>query len=162
MTEDANPKELQVTPASEWKRKPERVLFPSGKVAEILPISMISLVLSDADGDVPDLITAQVVAMLQGAPSQSEIKVDKSELPRMGGFIKRIAVTSMVNPRIVDNPNYNAREIAYEDLSDDDRGFLLNRAMPVKEMATAERFRKRPAAAVEPGANGAEVRAKAK
>lgn len=160
MTDDLN--ELKVTPASEWKRNAQMVTLPSGNVAEIRVVGMISLILSDESGDVPDLITAQLIAQLSGKPAQSQIVVDKSELPRMGGFIKRIAVASMVNPRIAENPDYDAGEIAYDDLSDEDKMFLLNLAMPTKEMATAERFRKGQAAVVEPGANGAEVRAEAK
>jgi len=150
---------LQVTPAAQWQRKTEIIGLPSGKVAEVQPLSMMSLILGDTAGDVPDMITAQVIAQFAGKETPSQLEINKSELPRMGAFIKRIVVASMVNPRIVENPDYNNGEIAYDDVSDEDREFLMGRAMPARELATAERFRPGPDAIVESGSNGGKVRA---
>jgi len=166
MTEETNPKELQVTLASEW-RKTEKVQFPSGNVAIMQSISMVSMILSDDSGDVPDLITAQVVASLQDGPAaDTRVKVSIEDLRKMDPFIKRVAAACMVNPRVVDNPNHDDGEIGYEEMIDEDKGFLLTYVMSggkvAAEMAVAQRFRKRKAAVVEPGANGRKVRAKAK
>lgn len=136
-----------VTSAHEFKRT-ETLTLPSGKTVEARKPNIKRLVLHSPKGEVPEFLTQIVLSGLNGKPVNPlegiDSMSDDDKLKTLAGlddFTELIVRTSLVSPRVVkDNPDYDAGEIAFDDLTDEDAAFIATWGMP-KDAQAAEAFR---------------------
>lgn len=138
-------KQLQATPASQWKRTTETRQLPSGKVAELQKPDIAGLVMSAGDGNVPNgLVQTFLDAMTSGKPANgaesARWKPTPEDLPSLMRFVDTIIIAAFANPVIAAEPDYDAGQIAMSDLATEDKLDVFSWAMP-EEVAAAVRFR---------------------
>ena len=129
---------VQATSGKEWRRLREEgevVELPSGHVACLRPLSLLSLM---ERGKVPDT--------LSGVVSQLIVKGDKpaATLETYQDFaelISWVCRVSFIEPRIVDDPKED-NEIGIDDVNFEDRVFVFNWAQ--KEVQFLMPFRPEP------------------
>lgn len=130
---------LVVSPASAWKRKTEIVQLPSGLVAELKKPSVVSLALRG--GRLPESLSAIVFDSLNGRKRKDD--TDGWQPQNMGevaDLMDVICVGAFVNPKIVENPDYEQGQIAIEDVDEQDKMWVLNWAgVGGGELASARR-----------------------
>lgn len=139
--------DLKVTPALSWKKQPELVQLPSGKVIAAKEVDVMGLVLNSPKGDVPDFLRTQMNAKMQGKKTGA-VLVDGDNISEMMGLMDLIVRSAVVEPRIVKtDANYERGEINQDDLDTEDKMHIFNLVMPAQEMDAAESFRERVEAA---------------
>jgi len=152
---------LEITPASQWKRHSERVRLPSGLVAELQRPSTVDTILTD--GNLPDGL-AQVMLDAFVTGGNTQWKVSAQDLPAVADLVNTLCRAAFVNPRIAPEgtaPNYDAGEIALDDVLDIDRLFILSWATNAGGQApAASRFPAQQVAGVPPRPDGQKVRRK--
>jgi len=143
------------TPASQWQRQAEELELPSGRVVKARKPDLMDILMSEHNGDVPDFLTAQVLAQFKGKKPKKEetdtVDMGLENLTKMGVFIDRVTREAFIEPRISENghPDYENGEISIHDVSRPDKMFVYNWAMPASETAKAKSFRKEPQPDVE-------------
>jgi hypothetical protein len=153
--------QLQVTPATQWKRQTEIVLLPSGVTAELQRPSTIDTILTD--GNLPDgLAQVMIAGLITG--EEAEMTIKGSDLPAIADLVKTLCRAAFVSPKIVDEstePNYDKNEIALADVKDVDRMFILAWVTNAGGKAKAAgKFRDKQARNVSALPNGKDVREK--
>lgn len=139
--------DLKVTPAVSWKKQPELVQLPSGKVVAAKEVDVMGLILNSPKGDVPDFLRIQMNAKLNGK-RQGSVIVDGDNLNEVSSLMGLVVQASVVEPRIVrDGANYERGEINLDDLATEDKMYIFNLVIPAQEMDTAKSFRERIEAA---------------
>jgi hypothetical protein len=131
---------LKVTPAAKWKRGPagELVAMPSGNVARLQRVSLEQIAMT---GALPDSLSALINEVIQATIQKRDItsaqweqewakraeeKVDFAQMVRM---IDQVAPLVFLEPKIVAQPDYEAGEIALDDVEYPDRQFAFTWAM---------------------------------
>lgn len=120
--------QLQVTPASQWRRASQEgelyELPGSGMVARLKRPALLAL--AAKAGTVPNLL-AQEVLRLEGVSRtpKTEQEQIKNYQEFSQGYIE-VAKLCFVEPRIVDQPNYDNGEIAVTDLAEVDLFWLYS------------------------------------
>ena len=152
---------LEITPASQWKRRSERVRLPSGVVAELQRPSTVDTILTD--GNLPDGL-AQVMLDAFVTQGNAQWKVSAKDLPAVADLVNTLCRAAFVNPRIAPEgaaPDYDAGEIALDDVQDIDRMFILSWATHAGGQAPAvSRFPEQQMAGVPPRPDVKKVRRK--
>ena len=118
-------KVMQVTPASEWRRDVETVQLPSGKVAKLRRINMLSMI---RKGDnVPNFLAAKVTASLNGA---RRVKAEKEQVSPKDAIesVFFLAMNAFVYPRVVEGEAHAEDEVSIDDLSEDDIAYAASYA----------------------------------
>jgi hypothetical protein len=133
--------QLQVTPASEWKKTTIIAELPSGRVAELQRISPIQMVMED--GSIPDELYGYMIQAANGTLNDEQIQNDPVALKAFFTLQIKVVYAAFVNPKVVpENPNREAGEIALVDVDDIDKQFVANWAMQGgDEKAALKRFR---------------------
>ncbi len=143
--------QLQVTPASQWKRKAHIVQLPSGMVAELQRPSFVDTIMSD--GSLPEGL-AQVIFEGFNGGGTSEWKPKPEDLPRLAELIATICRAAFVAPCIVERgvePNYDAGQIALSDIPDFDRKWVMDWVLSGGQAGqAATKFPKKQMAGVAP------------
>lgn len=131
-----------ITPASEWRKARETQLqLPSGKTILAKRPDPIDLVLQD--GVIPDSLAQLIVEQIGGSPN-TQWKPTRQEVGKIGHMMNTVAKAVFLYPEIVDG-NPGEGQILIEDVSADDKMFLLNWALGVGgATASAARFPKKP------------------
>jgi hypothetical protein len=116
--------DLKVTPASEWRKESEGVLYqlPSGRVARLRGVGFDLLVMV---GRIPDTLTAMVADLMEGKENTAVTPKTLNELRQNVDFLNAIAQCAMVEPRVVEHPT-QPDEIGVYDLLLSDKQFLMN------------------------------------
>jgi hypothetical protein len=129
-------------------KKAQTVTLPSGLEVELRRPDAERIIMQNA-GILPASLTGEMTSLLNGkrAP-RTEITAD--ELPQWYTYIDMMIRSALVWPKIVTDrlPNYEAGEIAQEDLEPIDRAFIYEWTMPQgvrDQLAAAARFRAKPA-----------------
>jgi hypothetical protein len=153
MTQNGN-KQMEVTPAVQWKRQTQLVELPSGNVVEIMEIDISGFILS-GDSSIPDFLTTQVLAGMNGGMNgqgsqPKEVEIGSDDFEKLLPFIERVATMTIVNPVIVTDrkPDYDNGEIHLSDIDVTDKIFLFTSLMPSQEMSAVASFREKPGASV--------------
>lgn len=135
---------LKPSPASEWRKRATDILtLPSGLVMEARRPDVAALILNTSDGSIPTGMRNMVARQLSGANNgrgawQPE---DINDLAGVVAFKNMVVKTCFVAPVIVEGrePDYDAGEIAFDDVNQTDREFIFDWASP-PEVAVAQRF----------------------
>jgi len=133
---------LTVSPASAFKREPLALLLPSKRVVLVQDVDLVALITANK-GDVPDFISGQVLSMFTGTKHAANTGVKADNVGEMFEFVGTIVKAAVVQPRIVETPDYDAGQIGIDDLSTDDKLHIFGVAMPAGDAAVASSFRKR-------------------
>lgn len=151
--------QLQITPASQWKRPTEIKQLPSGAVVELQRPSTVDTILSN--GNLPEGL-AQVMMDTFITGGNAQWKVKPEDLPAIAELVNTLCRASFVTPKIVAEgivPNYDANEIAMSDVLDNDRMFVLGWVMNAGGKAPAvTQFPEKQMGAVSSRRNGKKVR----
>jgi hypothetical protein len=128
-------------------KKAQTVTLPSGLEVELRRPDAERIIMQNA-GILPASLTGEMTSLLNGkrAP-RTEIAAD--ELPQWSVYIDMMIRAALVWPKIVTDrlPDYEAGEIAQEDLEPQDRAFIYEWTMPQgvrDQLAAAARFRAKP------------------
>lgn len=159
MSKKNGKKQLKASPASSWKKKTRFIELPSGLIVEVQDVDLKSLIMSGKSGNAPDILTADVMEMIQGYSGHDEnqqIEFDLSDTDIVIPFIERLIRAVMVSPKIVDSdPDYDNGEILFSDMDlEQEVIFIFEQLMSGVELAAAQRFRQRQdevVVAVQPG-----------
>ncbi len=120
--------------AKQWKRPVfEDVEFPSGKTANLVRPSMMNVM--TREGNIPN-------SLQQFIFSGGHKTMDDNDPETMRALMflaDRLAIAAFSSPRVVTGrePNYDADEMALDDIDDTDKLFLLNWVMQGGEPAEA-------------------------
>jgi len=130
---------MEVTSPRAWrsKRRGEPVQLPSGNVARLRRVELYEIA---ATGSIPDSLSAlvgEVVAATETGttPDDEALRADvsrKVSLEDLAQMVARVVPLVFAEPRVVvapRQPDYDAGEIALEDVDWDDRLFAFNWAM---------------------------------
>lgn len=154
--------------AEQFRNRTEEHALPSGAVVLLRRPDITALIMESETGDVPEAFTAQVLDSLKpktgrknGRKEGFEWQPEASDLPVISRFMTLIIRAAFVSPRIVDNPDYEADQIAMSDLTQADKQWVFGWAMPGMEMAAASRFPGATLESVEPARDGEELPAEA-
>ena len=104
-----------------WKPQTEYVTLPSGQQPRIRRIDVISLIMED--GNVPD----NVMNLITSGGDLTELKGEDTT-----AFVRLMNETCrqvFVEPRIVDNPDYDSNEIRVTDVEFRDKLYLWQHLM---------------------------------
>jgi hypothetical protein len=135
--------ELTVSNATDWQPQFELLKLPSGKVVKVKEVDLQGMILRSDQGVVPDFIRAQISAKMTGSKAPAT-KLDPDNLGEMGQMLDLIALSSVVEPKIVrSGAEYFKGEINVDDMSTEDKLFLMSIMMPSQEMDVATTFRQR-------------------
>lgn len=147
--------------AQTWKRQTMVVDFPSGAQAEMTRPDALSLM--SEDGAIPDMFFAAMNDAQSGKNPMEGLDASETRafLKTIMYLAEQLALRHFVNPRIVENPDYENGEISIDDvkaMSMEDKQFLTNWAMnsedPVDLLA---RFRQEKARRLAAASNGGEL-----
>lgn len=142
-------KDKVVTSGTEWRRareKGELVELPSGKVARLRPISLLSLM---KRGRIPDPLSAVISEMIGGKTKKG---IDLETFQGFAELLELVCREAFVEPKIVDEPGADD-EIGAMDVGFDDQLFVFNHAQG--EIQLMRPFRSERAGDVE-AAHGSE------
>ena len=158
MSKKNGKKQLQASPASSWKKKTKFIELPSGLIVEVQDVDLKSLIMSGKSGNAPDILTADVMEMIQGYSDDEsqQIEFDLSDSDIVIPFIERLIRAVLVDPKIVDSdPDYDNHEILFSDMDlEQEVIFIFEQLMSGVELAAAQRFRQgqdEVVVAVQPG-----------
>jgi hypothetical protein len=121
--------------ASTWKRETDTLDLSKGPVKAIRP-DLFALVMTDESNTIPDGLSSRILDRFKPDDSQKKKKQaepwqpEKKDLAGMYKFIQLMVTAALVEPRIVDKPNYANGEIEYDDLSMEDKIKVFEYAMP--------------------------------
>ncbi len=147
---------LRVTPGRAWRQPREEGYvgrLPSGNVARLRPVDLPTLL---ASGQIPDILTPLAAAMMFEGPEAvgkqpgDPVKL-KQQTVQMIEFYNAVCRASFVEPRIVESPQADD-EIAIEDISLEDRGFVFEIA--TKGVRALKFFRDQPLPSLGPVQRG--------
>lgn len=145
-------KELKLTPAKSW-RKTELVELPSGNVAELQRMNVLTMVHRGGD-DAPNFLKNQVAASLQqnGSKKTAEnITFELKDPMEAVATIHFFAKAAFVTPRLVDAPTDADNEVYIGHLSEEDLTFAMAYALGDRVSVDAlSEFRRQAEANVEP------------
>ena len=121
MTQET-PETKTVSSSSDFKqrgqeRKGGLVELPSGLIVRCARPSINTLI---AEGYIPGDVASALMAA-----SESKGKVDPANLGKLIQLQRLVAVHSVLEPKMVDEPDYEKGEAHIDDLSDIDLGFIL-------------------------------------
>lgn len=118
--------------AAAFRREAQQVVLPdSGQVVLVRKPNVVDMVMG-AGEDAPAPMTASIIASLGMDESFREHAVTPADLPVMNNFIRQLVVSMLEWPRVVpedSEPDYEAGQIAWSDLSFPDVEFLFGIAM---------------------------------
>ena len=128
----------EITKGSEW-RTTEDVELPSGKVARLQKPDVLALIMSS--GDIPDVLSNQLLAGLQGGAPKEQIELTAESVSGLLEVVNTVTRAAFVLPRIVNKPaeEMGEDEIGIEHVAFNDRVFVLKWAMG-GSVAAAQRF----------------------
>jgi len=119
--------ELQLTPASEWRKDVENVQLPSGKVARLKRTNMLSMIRKSEN--VPNFLAARVIESLSGnkkaknaAPAQPLSPKDAID------SVFFLAMAAFDYPRLVEGEPQSDDEVCIDHLSEDDIAYAASYA----------------------------------
>lgn len=136
--------------AAEFRTSTE-LRLPSGRVVEVRKPNLMRLIMANAHtGTVPTPLVDQALAQFNKDIQPKPWEPSKDDLAATTSFMDLIVRATLHWPRIADNPNYEAGEIAIDDLDGADYQYIVMWAMP-GEQAALSSFRH------EPGTNVATV-----
>jgi ribosomal protein S8E len=137
-----NGTDLQLSSAADFAPETYKLKLPTGRVVEVKEVDLIGLITA-GNGDVPDFISGQVLAGLNGRHGAKAITIDKNNVGEMFSFINTIVKASVVSHKVVDkNADRAIGEINLGDLTTEDKLAIFNAVMPL-EAAAASSFRQR-------------------
>jgi hypothetical protein len=140
--------QLQVTPANQWRRDAEAVQLPSGKVATLRRINMLSMIRKGEN--VPNFLAAKVTASLNGV---RKVKAEKEQMSPKDAIdsVFFLAMQAFVYPRVVEGEAHADDEVSIDHLSEDDIAFAASYATgDAAAIEAVAAFRNPPQAHVEP------------
>jgi len=134
---------MEITKGSAW-RTTEDVELPSGNVARLRKPDVLALIMSN--GEIPDVLSAQLLAGMQGGAAPKQIELTAENVSGLLEVVNTVTRASFVLPRIVDKPEAEMTEdeIGIEHVAFNDRVFVLKWAMG-GSIAAAQRFPDSPA-----------------
>ena len=155
--------------AEQFRNRTEEHALPSGATVLLRKPDITALIMESDTGDVPEAFTQQVLDSLNPKPGRKngrkehdfEWRPEASDLPVISRFMTLIIRAAFVSPRIVDNPDYEADQIAMSDLTQADKQWVFGWAMPGMEMAAAGKFPGEPVENMESARDGEELPAEA-
>lgn len=139
--------QLQPTPASEWRKPREEgdaYRLPSGRVAMLAPVSIMSLMRL---GRIPDLLTPFAASLLYEEKDIEELGKDPQLAESSAQMAEAICRASFRNPVIVDEPTPGEAEISLDDLDDVDKAFVMQ--LMIQPMEVLRKFRRQQARSLE-------------
>lgn len=143
--------DLQLTPASAWRPQSYPLKLPSSRVVEVREVDLIAVVMESKQEEIPDFISGQVMAMMNGKGSKKSLgdaAVNADNVQDVFSLINLVVRASVLSPRVVQaNPNYDKGEIHINDLSTEEKIAIFDVCMPVGEAVAASTFRDRIEAA---------------
>lgn len=150
--------------AAAFKRIETHTL-PSGLEADLRRPDAERIVMENA-GKLPQPLVARIVAQLNGKPIKDAVEISAKDLPQWYTYIDMMVRAALVWPKIVTEraPDYDAGEIAQDDLDPLDRAWIYQWAMPQgvrEQIAAAAAFRQQQTKPVPAGPDGEEVRQEA-
>jgi len=123
MADMETPKSLQITPASEIKRKADEskngklIELPSGIVMRVARPSLALLLKS---GKIPGSLVSAALKQAQGSTPMTQKEIQESI-----EVVDLILMEAVKEPQVVkENPTEN--QVCIDDFSDEDRGFIFN------------------------------------
>jgi hypothetical protein len=130
---------MEVTAPRAWvsKRRGELVELPSGNVARLRKVEIFEIV---ATGSIPDSLSAlisEVIAATEKGTTPDDQKLQEEfaqtvTVEELAQMVARVVPLVFAEPRLVAEPrqpDYDAGELALEDVDWDDRLFAFNWAM---------------------------------
>lgn len=134
---------MEITKGSAW-RTTEDVELPSGRVARLRKPDVLALIMES--GEIPDVLSGQLLAGLQGSAAPKQIEITAESVRDLMEVVNAVTRAAFVLPRIVDKPEAEMTddEIGIEHVAFNDRVFVLKWAMGGSIMA-AQRFPDAPA-----------------
>ncbi len=130
---DDNGKEPQITSGVKWRQPREEgiiVPLPSGNVARLRPVALDVMISS---GKLPDMLTPIAVKTLWTEMGGEEISNAVEMATQMADLFHIVCKASFIEPKIVDDPQ-EEDEIAIDDISFTDKGFVFNLAIQPAEV----------------------------
>lgn len=138
--------DFSVSSAEDFAPESHKLCLPTGRVVEVREVDLMALIVS-GNGDVPDFISGQVLAGLNGKRGGTGIQVDKNNVGDMFAFINTIVRAAVTSHQVVEkDANRAGGEINLSDLTTEDKLAIFNAVMPL-EAGAAMSFRKRVEAA---------------
>lgn len=133
----------EITKGSAW-RTTEDVELPSGKVARLQKPDVLALIMSS--GEIPDVLSNQLLAGLQGAAPKEQVELTAENVGGLLEVVNTVTRAAFVLPRIVNKPaeTMGEDEIGIEHVAFNDRVFVLKWAMG-GSITAAQRFPDAPA-----------------
>lgn len=119
-------------------KRVREVTLPSGSVVEVRQPSLLNLI---SDERTPDMLRSYAIKAVQAGASGKkaptlELNLQPENFGEVIKLMNTMARACLVNPRVVDNPIADD-EISVDDLTDDDKGFLLDIAFGGEGRAAA-------------------------
>lgn len=145
-------KKLERTPASTWRQKTETVQLPSGNVAELRRLNLISMM--KKKGDVPNFLIRKISEGFLGKPIPRVLTTDKTPEEDADAAIDALlwmAKECFVYPKLVDGEPQTDDEVCIDDIGLNDLMFVMDYAIgDISLVQTVERFRDAQNGNVEP------------
>jgi hypothetical protein len=157
--------------AQQFREQIEEHTLPGRGMTVLLRRPDISaLIMEHPDGDVPSALTAQLLDSLKAGAGKARKNgkgpqgwdIGAEDLPQVSRFINLLVRAALISPRIADEPDYDADEIAVADLTGDERLYIFTFAFPqAQQVAAAGRFPGEQVAGVDAVADGEGVQPEA-
>ena len=141
--------QLQITPASAWRRDVENVKLPSGNVARLRRSNMLSIIRNSEN--VPNFLAARVTENLSGKRKAKSAPAEPMSVKDAIDSVFFLAMAAFDYPQVVDREPVTADEVNIAHLSEDDiayaASYATGDATAIEAVAT---FRNQAQAHVEP------------
>lgn len=118
--------DLQITPASAWRKDVETVQLPSGNVARLRRSNMLSVIRNSEN--VPNFLAAKVIENLSGKRKAKNIPDAPMSAKDAIDAVFFLAMAAFDYPKVVDHKPQSEDEVCIDDLSEDDIAFAAGYA----------------------------------
>ena len=138
--------QLQPTPASEWRKPREEghpYRLPSGRVAMLAPVSIMSLMRA---GKIPDPLTPFAASLLYEEKDIEELAKEPEMAKASFTIAEAICMAAFRDPIVVEEPQAE-NEISLDDLDDMDKAWVMQ--VMIQPLETLRKFRRQQARSVE-------------
>lgn len=143
--------QLQPTPAAEWRRPRQEgdpYRLPSGRVALLAPVSIMSLM---RQGSIPDLLTPFAASLIFEEKEVEELSGE--EAAAAAELAEIVCRAAFRQPVIVDEPQAE-NEISLDDLDDTEKAWVMQ--VMIQPLGVLRKFREKQAADVATVPDGAD------
>jgi hypothetical protein len=118
--------DLQLTPASAWRRDVENVKLPSGNVARLRRSNMLSIIRNSEN--VPNFLAAKVTENLSGKRRAKNVPDAPMSVKDAIDSVFFLAMAAFDYPQVVDRDPVTEDEVSIAHLSEDDIAFAASYA----------------------------------